>query len=102
MVSTSSPGGALAIDATGTVSVEADSRIDMAGRGHGGGGIPLSARQTLELPVGRVVRTRGGFSDGVGTATNGGTIKLIFRALVGTPPAEVDGGRVLEQERDPP
>lgn len=65
-----------------------------------GGGILLRARQAIVMDGG-VVRSLGGFGDGLlGDPAKGGTIKMFYRDLVGPPPSGNMAGRVLPVDED--
>jgi hypothetical protein len=83
---------------SGRVASDGAGRANLNG-GHGsGGGILLYSRHTITLNASAVLRSLGGFSDGTGTTTNGGTIKLFYRNLAGTPPPASSAGRVFEKD----
>ncbi len=67
-------------------------RADLNAGYGAGGGIALQG-EVIDL-TGSLIRTRGGFSDGVGTTTNGGTVKLFYGTLIGAVP-EQNAGRVF-------
>jgi len=96
-------GGAIIIHARdivarGRIAADGAGRADIMGGFGAGGGILLYARHNLTLDAGAALRTLGGFSDGTGTTTNGGTIKLFYRALTGSPPPASSAGRVFSKD----
>jgi hypothetical protein len=95
-------GGSIAIRAR-DIDIAGDLFADGAGRadllaGYGaGGGILLSARHGLTVSGG-TIRTLGGFSDNIGTALNGGSLKLFYWQFYGNMPDSSRAGRLYTRD----
>jgi hypothetical protein len=83
---------------SGRIAADGAGRADLSGGFGAGGGILLYARHTITFNASGVIRSLGGFSDGTGTTSNGGTIKLFYRNLSGTPPPPTSAGRVFTKD----
>jgi hypothetical protein len=95
-------GGSIAVRAR-DISLAGELLADGAGRadllaGYGaGGGILLYARHGLTISDG-TIRTLGGFGDSIGTALNGGTLKLFYRQFYGSMPDSSLVGRLFSKD----